>query len=141
MNLQTAKFLVTGFSEIDVFVDTLSGDDGLIRVGDDLVIELLPARDDWETVIQQVIGIILLVDGRDAEAFPDVQPTIDSLRAEKAVPLIIGVTGQEHPDAGKPNDLRAHLPEDNPHKVFPCIVGDKTSAENVLLALIYQILS
>ena len=143
MTAQNAKFLVTGFSteEIDAFVGTLSGDAGVIQVGDDLTIELIPGLVDWETAIRGVIGIIFLVDGLTPDAFPDVQPAVDAMQLADATPLIIGVTGQQHADASKPNDLREHLPENTPHKVFPCNVHDKTSSENVLLALIYQILS
>jgi hypothetical protein len=143
MSGQTANFLVMGTppADVDAFIQTLTGGGTSLTVGDDLTIELIPAYDEWRNLFQAVIGAIILVDGRNADLFPDVQPLIDSLRAEKSVPVIVAVTGQEFANAQTPNDLRAHLPEDNPHKVFPCILSQKTSVENVLLALIYQILS
>jgi len=141
--VQTAKFLVTGTSTSDVnaFIHSLTGGNDSLEVGDGLTIVLVPGLDDWRTAIQSVIGIIYLVDGRDSDLFPEVQPGIDALRAEKSLPVIIAVTGQEQSSAKTPKDLREHLPENNPHKVFPCILSQKTSVENVLLALIYQILS
>jgi len=100
-----------------------------------------PHGSTWKTMIDLVLGVVLLVDGTNAPYFAQIQNTIEALRAAKALPLIVAITKQDLSDAHSPAIVRTFLPEDPDYKVFPCVASNQQSAENVLLALIYQILS
>lgn len=149
--MQTGKFLVTGFSGAgkSTFIATLTGspdDFGVLQVSDALSIELeavhIEDEPEWAALLPACIGAILLVDGRHDFHFDDLQPAIDALRtAKKKLPVIVGISHQDEDGAAKPNSVRQFLPENTEDKVFPLVATDRQSAENVLLALIYQILS
>ncbi len=127
---QTARFWVTG-PGAETFIGTLAGlnapaEAAQVPINEALSITL-QAGPDPDTPH----GIILLLDPADAsEVWPRVQ-------ALPPAPTIIAVT-----DPGAElRRVRDHLPENTPLKVFPCDLHARPSAENVLLALIYQMLS
>lgn len=148
--MQTARFLVTGYPGAGktTFIETItgSGDDfGEISISEQLTIQLEAADADepeeWQAVISGALGAVLLVNGTHDFQFEGLQALMDEMRKIRKVQFIIGVTHQDVSDVTKPNALRAFLPENTDVKVFPVITTERQSAENVLLALIYQILS
>jgi hypothetical protein len=154
MTQQTARFLVTGkaasgkSSFIRSAAGNLSadGNHGEVVVNQALRIELFaadapPESDAWRDVLEGVIGVVLLVDGTQPKTFADVPQIIETITAVNHVPFIIAVNKQDVAGWHPPKAVRDHLPEDSEIKVFPCIATDPTSAQNVLLALIYSLLS
>jgi hypothetical protein len=153
MTQQTARFLITGkaaagkSSFIRSVAGSLSpeGNYGEVVVNDALRLELIaadapPESEVWRDVLVGVIGVVLLVDGTQPESFAAVPAIIQTITAVKNVPFIIAVNKQDVTGWHPPKAVRDHLPEDSDIKVFPCVATDPTSAQNVLLALIYSIL-
>ncbi|HLA45746.1 MAG TPA: hypothetical protein VJZ27_20025 [Aggregatilineales bacterium] len=147
----TAKFLVTGAAHTgkSQFITTITGAEtrayGEVQINPDMKIglfsRLAPPEPDWREVIDLCIGVVLMVDATRPDTFADVPHMIEIMRQVHNVPMIIAVNKQDAPGAHPPGAVRDHLPEDLEIKVFPCIATQKQSAENVLLALIYTILS
>lgn len=136
-----ARFLITGPSKAgkSTFVASVGAE---LPVSPALTIRLREAAlPEAEAFLGETLGIVLLVDGTQPATFPQVPMWVDELWAIRPLPLIIAVTKQDHSGVDGPLDVLAELPENTEIKVFPCICSDKTSCENVLLALIYQMLS
>lgn len=140
---QTATFLVMG-PRSDTFIASVATE-GVLVVNENLMINLIATSvpsdsEAWRESITNILGIVLLVDGTHPDTFAQIPLMVDRLGAEQ-LPLIVAVDKQNEPKAQPPKAIRDLLPEDTPIKVFPCIASDKQSAENVLLALIYSVLS
>ena len=152
--MQTAKFMVTGLDGagkttfIQSVTDPLPNtpEAGSMVISDDLRIELHgapapPHSDAWRDTIERVIGIVLVVDSTQPEAFPQVSDLIGTFQATRPCPIIIALNKQDLDTAHSTTDLRHHLPENTLINVFPCIATDSQSVQNVLLTLIFEILS
>ncbi|MFP4322408.1 MAG: hypothetical protein ACLFTK_08135 [Anaerolineales bacterium] len=141
---QVARFLVLGApgAGVTTFITTLGGldapaDEATLPINDVLTIHLLGGQHP-DPIPQTVVGIIYILDATQAEQLAEVWPHVQAL---PRVPTIIAVNRYEHITPDPLRTVRDALPENTTLKVFPCQAHDRQSTENILLALIYQMLS
>jgi signal recognition particle receptor subunit beta len=135
----TARFLVTGGAGAgkSTFIASVSPQ---VQINETLTIQLVEAElEAAPEFLSEVLGIVLLVDG--TTEFSETPLVVDDLRKIRRLPLIIAVTKQDLPGVAHPLDVLGTLPENTEIKVFPCVNTDRAACENVLLALIFQMLS
>lgn len=151
MSAQTARFVVIGApaSGKTAFISSVSGvenaDAAELPISESLriglsAVPLEAERSRLEEALDHAIGIILVVDSTQPMRFAALPQIVDRLHAIRPLPIIIAANKQDLPSAQPPATIRQHLPDDAEIKVFPCVATDKSAAEKVLLALIYQIL-
>lgn len=141
----TANFLVIGHEGAgkSTFIQTGAPHNAEMPINETLKIALHEAPlDAWPQYIARMLGVVLLVDGASPPFFKPTISTWEAIQASKhPLPCIIGVNKQDDQRAEPASSFQALLPDNAIVKVFPCIATDKASVENILLALIFQILS
>lgn len=147
--MQRAKFLITGKPDsgktafIHSLTDSADPNYGELAVNEELVIELYaaPLDDHLSEALREKVGVVLMVDGRQSDEFADAPGIVRHLQKLRNLPLIVAVNKQDLPEAHPPNDVREQFPDNDLTTIFPCVATQKESAEKVLLALIYRMLS
>lgn len=150
MNIQTAQFIVTGLHAREQwsFLQLLTPDlapqatQTRLNISEKLQISLqaLAWQDSEAAAFEEALGIILLIDGRQAASFADLPPTLKQLAKRRPLPVIVAVRGEY--DIPTLTAIRQGLDERQQEniKIFPC-PDEAQAAQNVLMALIYQMLS
>lgn len=149
MSIQTAKFIVTGlhvreqWSFLSLFSPDLApqATQTSVAISDKLKITLHTL--DWEesesAAFEEALGVVLLMDGRLKAQIPQLPHILGQIAKRRALPTIVAVRGDY--EIATLTALRQQLNErqQDEVKIFPC-PDDSQASQNVLLALIYQIL-
>jgi small GTP-binding protein len=126
---------------------TVAMDFGRITVDEDLVLYLFGTpgqkRFDfmWEILSEGMLGFIVIVDSNRPETFREARMILETFRAYSPTPYVVAANKQDLPDAWDLEDMRVALRLDQNIKFLPCVAIDKESVKNVLLELLYSILS
>ncbi|MBI9048877.1 MAG: ATP/GTP-binding protein [Anaerolineaceae bacterium] len=126
---------------------TVAMDFGRITVDEDLVLYLFGTpgqkRFDfmWEILSEGMLGFIVIVDSNRPETFREARMILETFRAYSPTPYVVAANKQDLPDAWDLEDMRLALRLDQNIKFLPCVAIDKESVKNVLLELLYSILS
>ena len=126
---------------------TVAMDFGRITVDDDLVLYLFGTpgqkRFDfmWEILSEGMLGFIVMVDSARPETFREARSILETFRAYAPTPYVVAANKQDREDAWEVDDMRIALRMDPKVKLLPCIAVDKESVKNVLLELLYSILT
>lgn len=126
---------------------TVAMDFGRITVDEDLVLYLFGTpgqkRFDfmWEILSEGMLGFIVIVDSNRPETFREARMILETFRAYAPTPYVVAANKQDLPDAWELEDMRLALRLDPNIKFLPCVAFDKESVKNVLLELLYSILS
>jgi uncharacterized protein len=126
---------------------TVAMDFGRITVDEDLVLYLFGTpgqkRFDfmWEILSEGMLGFIVIVDSNRPETFREARMILETFRAYAPTPYVVAANKQDLPDAWDLEDMRVALRLDPSIKFLPCVAPDKESVKNVLLELLYSILS
>jgi uncharacterized protein len=126
---------------------TVAMDFGRITVDEDLVLYLFGTpgqkRFDfmWEILSEGMLGFIVIVDSNRPETFREARTILETFRAYSPTPYVVAANKQDLPDAWDLEDMRLALRLDENIKFLPCVAIDKESVKNVLLELLYSILS
>ena len=126
---------------------TVAMDFGRITVDEDLVLYLFGTpgqkRFDfmWEILSEGMLGFIVIVDSNRPETFREARTILETFRAYAPTPYVVAANKQDLPDAWEMEDMRLALRLDPNIKLLPCVAFDKESVKNVLLELLYSIIS
>jgi len=126
---------------------TVAMDFGRITVDDNLVLYLFGTpgqrRFDfmWEILSEGMLGFIVMVDSTRPETFREARSILETFRAYAPTPYVVAANKQDLPDAWDLDDMRIALRLDPALKLLPCVAVDKESVKNVLLELLYSILT
>jgi small GTP-binding protein len=126
---------------------TVAMDFGRITVDEDLVLYLFGTpgqkRFDfmWEILSEGMLGFIVMVDSTRPETFREARSILETFRAYAPTPYVVSANKQDKPDAWDIEDMRHALRLDSKVKLLPCVATDRTTVKNVLLELLYSILS
>ncbi len=126
---------------------TVAMDFGRITIDQDLVLYLFGTpgqkRFDfmWEILSEGMLGFVVMVDSTRPETFREARRILDTFRGYSDTPFVIAANKQDDSDAWPPEDLRIALELDGDVRVLPCIATKRASVKNVLLELLYIILS
>lgn len=148
MSHKTARFMITGLPRAGktTLLHLLTPnreeepEGGRLEVNPTLHVEFVttPARpDDWREVIGSCIGGVWVMDGEQPYHYATIWPAIKQMQHYRDIPFIVAVNRQNDPDTL--DQIRAHFPPDSRIKIFP-LGEDSSSAHNVLITLIYQML-
>ncbi len=88
----------------------------------------------WEVLLEGALGVLLLVSGNDATHFPQVRRISDYLLSRNPVPLVVGVTHQDHPNCWDCKEVASYLDLD-PTEVIPIDATNLESASELLVRL------
>ncbi len=148
--MTTIQFLITGLeqSTCDVFIrsfatprDAISGQ---LVVNDELTLLLHAASitaPHWQESLAQSLGAVLLLAADQPQTFSQAPVIIREMLQHKNLPFMIALVAAEHPPSESLQNIRELFPENPTLRVFPCLRGESQAAQNVLLALIYQMLN
>ena len=126
---------------------TVAMDFGRITVDEDLVLYLFGTpgqkRFDfmWEILSEGMLGFIVLVDSTRPETFREARSILETFRAYAPTPYVVAANKQDKPDAWDLDDMRHALRLDSSVKLLPCVAPDRNTVKNVLLELLYSIIS
>jgi small GTP-binding protein len=126
---------------------TVAMDFGRITVDEDLVLYLFGTpgqkRFDfmWEILSEGMLGFIVIVDSNRPETFREARMILETFRAYAPTPYVVAANKQDLPDAWDLDDMRVALRLDPSIKFLPCVAVDKESVKEILLELLYSILS
>jgi hypothetical protein len=126
---------------------TVAMDFGRITVDDDLVLYLFGTpgqrRFDfmWEILSEGMLGFIVLVDSSRPETFREARSILETFRAYAPTPYVVAANKQDLDDAWSVDDMRIALRLDPKIKLLPCVAVEKETVKDVLLELLYSILS
>jgi hypothetical protein len=126
---------------------TVAMDFGRITVDEDLVLYLFGTpgqkRFDfmWEILSEGMLGFIVLVDSTRPETFREARSILETFRAYAPTPYVVAANKQDKPDAWDLDDMRHALRLDEKVKLLPCVAPDRNTVKNVLLELLYSIIS
>ena len=126
---------------------TVAMDFGRITVSDDIVLHLFGTpgqrRFDfmWEILSEGMLGLIVLVDSTRPETFRETLRIIDFFNAYRPMPFVVAANKQDQENAWTPEEVRYALRLPNEIKVVPCVATAKEPVKNVLLELLYTILT
>ncbi len=126
---------------------TVAMDFGRITVDDDLVLYLFGTpgqkRFDfmWEILSEGMLGFIVMVDSARPETFREARSILETFRAYAPTPYVVAANKQDRDDAWELEDMRIALRLDPNIKFLPCVAVDKDSVKEVLLELLYSILT
>ncbi len=88
----------------------------------------------WEVLLEGSLGLLLLVSGRDATHFPQARRIYDYLLSRNPVPLVLGVTHQDHPGCWDCKEVASYLDLD-PTAAVPINAASLESATELLVRL------
>ncbi|RLC75002.1 MAG: GTP-binding protein [Chloroflexi bacterium] len=126
---------------------TVAMDFGRITVDEDLVLYLFGTpgqrRFDfmWEILAEGMLGFVVLLDSVRPETFREARSILDTFRSYAPVPYVVAANKQDLQDAWETEDLRIALRIPQEIKMVPCVAIDPESVKQVLLELLYSILS
>ena len=126
---------------------TVAMDFGRITVDNDLVLYLFGTPGQrrfnfmWEILSEGMLGFVVLLDSVRPETFREARDILETFRAYAPVPYVVAANKQDMSDAWTPDDLRIALRIPPDVKVLPCVATSRQSVKNVLLELLYSILS
>lgn len=126
---------------------TVAMDFGRITVDDDLVLYLFGTpgqrRFDfmWEILSEGMLGFVVLLDSVRAETFREARSILNTFSSYAPVPYVVAANKQDLEDAWTPEDLRIALRIPQEIKMVSCVATDPESVKQVLLELLYSILS
>jgi len=126
---------------------TVAMDFGRITVDHDLVLYLFGTpgqrRFDfmWEVLSEGMLGFVVLLDSVRPETFHEARDILRTFRSYAPVPYVVAANKQDMADAWSPEDLRIALRIPADVKVLPCVATDRRSVKNILLELLYSIVS
>jgi len=126
---------------------TVAMDFGRITVDDDLVLYLFGTpgqrRFDfmWEILSEGMLGFVVLLDSVRAETFREARSILNTFSSYAPVPYVVAANKQDLEDAWAPEDLRIALRIPQEIKMVSCVATDPESVKQVLLELLYSILS
>ena len=96
-------------------------------------LHLLPrTRDQWKLVLAHKIGVIIVVDSANPDAFPKVKSLMQAIRQTCDAPFIVLANKQDHPDALPVDVIRKHLDLGDHIPVLPCIAKKMSSVMGVM---------
>lgn len=97
---------------------------------------LLPkAQDQWEIVLGDKIGILIMIDSTKPETFAEVRANMRAVREYASAPFIVLANKQDHPLALTTDEIRHKLGVSSETLVLPCIAKDKGSITRVIIEL------
>ncbi len=126
---------------------TVAMDFGRITVDEELVLYLFGTpgqkRFDfmWEILSEGMLGFIVMVDSTRPETFREARSILETFRAYAPTPYVVVANKQDKSDAWEIDDIRHALRLDSKVKLLPCIANKKNSVKDVLLQLLYSIIS
>jgi uncharacterized protein len=126
---------------------TVAMDFGRITVDDDLVLYLFGTpgqkRFDfmWEILSEGMLGFIVMVDSTRPETFREARRILETFKAYAPTPYVVAANKQDSKDAWDLEDMRLVLRLDPSVKLLPCVATDKEKVKQVLLELLYSIMS
>ena len=126
---------------------TVAMDFGRITIDDDLVLYLFGTpgqkRFDfmWEILSEGMLGFIVMVDSTRPETFREARTILETFRAYAPTPYVVAANKQDSDDAWEIDDLRLALRLDGKTKLLPCVATRREKVKNVLLELLYSILT
>jgi uncharacterized protein len=126
---------------------TVAMDFGRITIDEELVLYMFGTpgqrRFDfmWEILAEGMLGFVVLLDSVRPETFREARSILDTFRSYAPVPYVVAANKQDLEDAWEPSDLRIALRIPNEIKMVPCVATDQESVKQVLLELLYSILS
>jgi small GTP-binding protein len=126
---------------------TVAMDFGRITIDDELVLYLFGTpgqkRFDfmWEILSEGMLGFIVMLDSSRPETFREARRILETFRAYAPTPYVVAANKQDLKDAWEIEDLRIALRLQEKIKLLPCIASNKEDVKNVLLELLYSILS
>ncbi|VVM04776.1 GTP-binding protein [Methylacidimicrobium tartarophylax] len=88
----------------------------------------------WEILLDGALGVLLLVSGKDATHFPQARRIYDYLLSRNPVPLVLGITHQDHPNCWDGKEVASYLDLD-PAAAVPINATDLESATELLVRL------
>jgi uncharacterized protein len=126
---------------------TVAMDFGRISVDEDLVLYLFGTpgqkRFDfmWEILSEGMLGFIVMIDSTRPETFREARSILETFRAYAPTPYVVTANKQDREDAWDIEDIRIALRLDPKVKLLPCIALQRTSVKDILLELLYTIIS
>ena len=126
---------------------TVAMDFGRITIDEDLVLYLFGTpgqkRFDfmWEILSEGMLGFIVMVDSTRPETFREARSILETFRAYAPTPYVVAANKRDREDAWDLEDMRIALRLDETIKLLPCVATQKDSVKEVLLELLYSILS
>lgn len=126
---------------------TVAMDFGRITVDNELVLYLFGTpgqkRFDfmWEILSEGMLGFVVMVDSTRPETFREAKSILETFRAYAPTPYVVAANKQDAPDAWDMDDLRIALRLDPAIKLLPCVATDREKVKDILLELLYTILS
>ena len=94
----------------------------------------------WEVLARGMLGFVVMVDVTRDDGIIEARRIIEYFRRLSGVPFIIGANrAMSHPEGLRHLTSRLGLAES--HVVVPCEATDRESAKEVLLALLYEVLT
>jgi uncharacterized protein len=85
----------------------------------------------WQTLIEGMLGVLVIVDSADTTAFKEVKQALNAFLSNR-LPCIIIANKQDLSDAVSPDDLRKALELPLSIPIFPCIALETTRAKQAL---------
>ncbi|BAY11176.1 GTP-binding protein [Calothrix sp. NIES-2098] len=89
----------------------------------------------WDILIRQVQACIVLVDAHRPEHLHYVTQILNFFNQRVQIPILIGLTHMDCPNAGKPEDIAIALGLHNSNKKSPLIVVNPTQKASIIEAL------
>lgn len=126
---------------------TVAMDFGRITVDKDLVLYLFGTpgqrRFDfmWEILSEGMLGFVVMVDSTRPETFREARNILETFRAYAPTPYVVTANKQDLSDSWDLDDMRVALRLDPKIKFLPCTATQKDPVKNVLLELLYTILT
>jgi len=126
---------------------TVAMDFGRITVDEELVLYLFGTpgqrRFDfmWEILSEGMLGFIVMVDSTRPETFREARNIMTTFKAYAPTPYVVTANKQDQEDAWDLNDIRIALRLAPNIKLLECVATNKEKVKNVLLELLYSILT
>lgn len=126
---------------------TVAMDFGRITIDEELVLYMFGTpgqrRFDfmWEILAEGMLGFVVLLDSVRPETFREARSILDTFSSYAPVPYVVAANKQDLEDAWTPEDLRIALRIPQEIKMLYCVATDPESVKQVLLELLFSILS
>jgi len=88
-----------------------------------------------------MLGFVVLLDSVRPETFREARSILDTFSSYAPVPYVVAANKQDLEDAWTPEDLRIALRIPQEIKMLHCVATDPESVKQVLLELLFSILS
>lgn len=120
---------------------TVAMDFGRLSLGEQMWLHLYgtPGQDRfsfmWDILIRKAHGYVLLIPAHLPNLFREARAIKNFMEQRVNIPMVIGVTHTDHPDAWDPDDIKWSLTRHNqvPH---PCLAIDARNPSSVAEALL-----